>query len=155
MEKKPCYLDRQIMDWIMTEFVSEIKTLPYNQKTIYEVLSNLENLEKIRDKIPSDKIKDFTFDRDSCSLSVNPVGKVKFSIVEREPFKTIKLIADEAPIKVNMWVQLVEVTENETKMKLTIKAELNPFLKPMLSKPLQDGVNKVADILAVVPYNEL
>lgn len=139
----------------MTEFVSEIKTIPYNQKKIYEVLANLENLEKLKDKISSDKIKDFTFDRDSCSLSVNPVGKVKFSIIEREPFKTIKLTASEAPINVNMWVQLVEVTENETKMKLTIKAELNPFLRPMLSKPLQDGLNKIADILAIVPYNEV
>jgi carbon monoxide dehydrogenase subunit G len=140
---------------MMTEFVSEIKTIPYNQKKIYEVLANLENLEKLKDKISSDKIKDFTFDRDSCSLSVNPVGKVKFSIIEREPFKTIKLTASEAPINVNMWVQLVEVTENETKMKLTIKAELNPFLRPMLSKPLQDGLNKIADILAIVPYNEV
>jgi len=139
----------------MTEFTSEIKTVPHNQKTIYEVLSNLENLEKIKDKIPSDKVNDFTFDQDSCSFSVNPVGSVKFSIVEREPIKTIKLVADQAPIDVNMWVQLVGVTENETKMKLTVKAKLNPFLKPMLSKPLQDGVNKIADILAVVPYNEL
>jgi hypothetical protein len=40
-------------------------------------------------------------------------------------------------------------------MKLTIKAKLNPFLKPMLSKPLQEGINKIADILAAVPYNEL
>jgi len=139
----------------MTEFTSEIKTVPHNQKTIYEVLSNLENLEKIKDKIPSDKVNDFTFDQDSCSFSVNPVGSVKFSIVEREPIKTIKLVADQAPIDVNMWVQLIGVTENETKMKLTVKAKLNPFLKPMLSKPLQDGVNKIADILAVVPYNEL
>jgi carbon monoxide dehydrogenase subunit G len=139
----------------MTEFTSDIRILPYNQEKIYNVLSNLENLEKIKDKIPQDKINDFSFDQDSCSFSVQPVGKVKFSIIEREPLKTIKFTADQAPVDVSMWIQLLPVDENESKMKLTVKANLNPFLKPMLSKPLQDGVNKIADILAAVPYDEV
>jgi hypothetical protein len=29
-------------------------------------------------------------------------------------------------------------------MKLTIKAELNPFIKGMVSKPLQEGIEKKA-----------
>jgi carbon monoxide dehydrogenase subunit G len=139
----------------MTEFTSDIKILPYNQEKIYKVLSNMDNLERIKDKIPYDKINDFSFDRDSCSFSVSPVGKVKFSIIEREPVKTIKFAADQAPVDVNMWIQLLPVAESESKMKLTVKAKLNPFLKPMLSKPLQDGVNKIADILAAVPYDEI
>lgn len=139
----------------MTEFVSEIKTISYSQQVIYGVLSDLSNLEKVKDKIPHEKVQDFSFDTDSCSFSVNPVGEVRFSIIEREPFKTIKFTADKSPIEVNMWIQLVAVDENETKLKLTIKANLNPFLKPMLSKPLQDGLNKIADILAVIPYGEI
>ncbi|MDL2322942.1 SRPBCC family protein [Bacteroidales bacterium OttesenSCG-928-A17] len=139
----------------MTEFTSEIKTVPYPETKVYEVLSDLSNLEKMRDKIPQEKIKDFSFDTDSCSFSVNPVGKVRFNIVEREPSKTIKFAVDQAPIDVNMWIQLKETEPGVTKMKLTVKAGLNPFLKPMLSKPLQDGINKIADVLANVPYNEI
>ncbi|MDR0506438.1 MAG: SRPBCC family protein [Dysgonamonadaceae bacterium] len=138
----------------MTEFVSEIKTVYYSQETIYRVLSNMSNLEKVRDKIPSDKIKDLSFDEDSCSFSIDPVGKLRFMIIEREPYKTVKLTADKAPIDVYMWIQLKETQENETKMKLTVKAQLNPFLKPMLSKPLQEGINKIADILAKIPYGD-
>ena len=140
---------------MITEFVSEIKTLPYNEENVYAVLSDLTNLEQLRDKIPEDKIKDFTFDKDSCSFSVQPVGNVKFSIVEREPFKTIKLTADESPIEVSMWIQLKQMEKKDTRMKLTIKAELNPFLKPMLSKPLQDGINKIADVLSIIPYDQV
>ncbi|MDR3219722.1 MAG: SRPBCC family protein [Dysgonamonadaceae bacterium] len=139
----------------MTEFVSEIKTLPHSQQVIYEALSDLNNLELFKDKIPGDKINEFSFDRDTCSFTVNPVGKVKFLIVNREPPETIKFVADESPVEVNMWIQLKEESPEETKMKLTIQAELNPFLKPMLSKPLQDGINKIADVLAVVPYDEI
>ena len=138
----------------MTEFVSEIKTIPHFQEKVYTVLSDMNNLERIKDKIPQDKVEDFSFDKDSCSFSINPIGKVRISIVDREPSKTIKLTADQLPVEINMWVQLKESQENETKMKLTIKANLNPLLKPMLSKPLQEGIEKIATILSSIPYDE-
>ena len=139
----------------MTEFVSEIKTIPSGNRVVYETLADLNNLEKLKNCIPSDKIENFTFDSDSCSFSIHPVGKVRFSIVNREPLKTIKLIADPSPMEVNIWIQLKETGERETKMKLTIKADLNPFLKPMLSQPLQEGINQIADVLASIPYETL
>lgn len=139
----------------MTEFKSDIRILPYSQQKVYEVLSNMGNLEKIKDRIPSEKIKDFSFDQNSCSFTANPIGKVKFSIVERIPSQTIKLAVDEAPIDVNMLIQLLEVSAEETQLELRIHADLNPFLKPMLSKPLQDGINKIADVLTAIPYDEI
>ena len=139
----------------MTEFTSEIKQLPHSETTIFEVLSDLNNLEKVKDQIPQDKIQDFSFDRDSCTFSVNPVGKVRFSIVEREPNKTIKFMADQSPVDVYLWIQLKEVNPQDTRMKLTVKADLNPFLKPMLSGPLQKGLDRIADVLAAVPYETL
>jgi carbon monoxide dehydrogenase subunit G len=139
----------------MTEFISDIKTIPHGSLIIYDTLSDLNNLEKLKDRIPSDKIENFTFDSDSCSFSISPVGKVRFSIVDREPQKTIKLTADQSPVEVTMWIQLKEIAEQDTKMKLTIKADLNPFIKPMLSKPLQEGINQIADVLAKIPYETL
>ena len=38
------------------------------------------------------------------------------------------------------------------KMKLTIKAELNPFIKGMVSGPLTEGLEKVADVLQNIQY---
>jgi len=139
----------------MTEFISEIKTIPYENGIVYETLADLNNLEKLKNRIPSGKLEDFTFDSDSCSFSVQPVGKIRFSIVDREPPKTVKFAVDQSPVKANMWIQLKNTGERETKMKLTIKADLNPFIKPMISKPLQDGINQVADILANIPYETL
>jgi carbon monoxide dehydrogenase subunit G len=136
----------------MTEFVSDIKTIPYNQENIYKVLSDLSNLERLKDKIPQDQVSDFSFESDSCSFSVHPVGKIKFSVVDREPFQTIKFAADQSPVDVFLWIQLKGTGEAETKMKLTVNAQLNPFLKPMLAKPLQNGINKIADILANISY---
>jgi carbon monoxide dehydrogenase subunit G len=139
----------------MTEFTSEIKQLPYSEATVYEVLADLNNLEKVKDQIPQDKVQDFSFDSDSCTFNVSPVGNVRFSIVEREPNKTIKFTADKLPVEIYMWIQLKEVNPQDTRMKLTVKANLNPFMKPMLSGPLQKGLDKIADVLATVPYETL
>ncbi|SEF58487.1 MULTISPECIES: SRPBCC family protein [Parabacteroides] len=136
----------------MTEFVSEIKTIPHNDDRIFAMLSDLSNLEKIKDRIPQDKIKNFEFDSDSCSFAVDPVGKITFQIVDREPNKTIKFTTTNSPVPLNLWIQLKQVEENDTKLKMTIRAELNPFIKPMVSKPLQDALEKISTVIASLPY---
>ncbi|MDR0427552.1 MAG: SRPBCC family protein, partial [Dysgonamonadaceae bacterium] len=84
----------------MAEFFSEIKTILCRQEKVYEVLSDMNSLERIKNQIPHEKVKDFIFDRDSCSFEVSPVGKVKFSIAEKNPPDSIKLTANESPIEV-------------------------------------------------------
>ena len=37
-------------------------------------------------------------------------------------------------------------------MRITLRAELNFFLRQMAGKHLQEGVEKMADILASLPY---
>ena len=98
----------------MTEFVSEVKTIPFNEDRIFNMLSDLSNLGKVQDRIPQDKIQDFEFDKDSCSFSVAPVGKITFQIVEREPNKTIKFTTTNSPVPLFLWIQLKQVEENDT-----------------------------------------
>ena len=136
----------------MTEFVSEIKAIPYNEDRIFNLLSDLSNLEKVRDRIPQDKIQEFEFDKDSCSIAVAPVGKITFQIVEREPNKMIKFATTNSPVPLFLWIQLKQVEENDTRMKLTVRAELNPLIKPMVSKPLQEAIDKISTVLASLPY---
>ena len=136
----------------MAEFVSEIKTIPFNADRIFPMLSDLNNLEGVKERIPQDKIKDFEFDSNSCSFAVDPVGKLTFEIIEREPNKTIKFNTKNSPIPLTVWIQLKEIAEGDTKLKLTAKADLNPFIKPMVSKPLQEAIEKLATIIASLPY---
>lgn len=137
----------------MTEdFVSEIKTIPQNEDRIFAMLSDLSNLERIKDRIPQDKIKNFEFDSDSCSFAVDPVGKITFQIVEREPTQTIKFATTNSPVPLFLWVQLKQLAEMDTRMKITVRADLNPFLKPLVSKPLQEAVDKISTVIASLPY---
>lgn len=138
----------------MSKFESSIRQIPHPQQDVYDMLSNLANLERVKDRIPADKVKDFSFDNDSLSVSVPPVGSIKMRIVEREEPKCIKFEAEKSPVPFNFWIQLLPVTDTSSKMKLTIKAELNPFIKGMVKKPLEEGIEKIADTLQMIDYSK-
>ena len=137
----------------MSKFESSIKHIPYPQTAVYATLSDLSNIEKVRDRLPADKIKDLQFDSDSVSISA-PMGSVTLRIIEREEPKCIKFAAENSPIAANLWIQIVPEGDASCKMRLTIKADLNPFIKGMVAKPLQEGIEKIADVLAINPYGQ-
>ena len=135
-----------------SQFESSVKQIPYSQQAVYNNISDLRNLEKVRDRVPEDKVQDFSFDQDTVSLNVAPVGELKLRICDREEPKCVKFETVQSPVPFNVWVQVLPVDENSSKMKVTVKAELNPFIKSMVEKPLQEGVEKIADALAMVHY---
>lgn len=136
----------------MTKFESSIKYIQASQEAVYGKLSDLNNLEQVKNRLPEDKVKNLSFDADSLTVEVSPVGKITLQIVEKEPCKCIKFGTVTSPLPFNLWIQLLPVADNECKMKLTIGMELNPFMKTMVQKPLQEGVEKMADALSIIPY---
>ena len=135
-----------------SKFESSIKQVPYPQQAVYDNISDLRNLEKVRDRVPEDKVSDFTFDEDTVGLNVQPVGELKLRICDREEPKCVKFETVQSPVPFNVWIQVLPVDEQNSKMKVTVKAELNPFIKSMVEKPLQEAVEKIADALALVHY---
>lgn len=138
----------------MSKFESGIKHIPHPQTAVYNALSDLSNLDKVKDKLPEDKIKDLSFDSDSLTIGA-PMGSVSMRIIEREEPKCIKFATEKSPIAANLWIQIVPEGEDACKIKLTIKADINPFIKGMVAKPLQEGLEKIADVLAMIPYNNI
>ena len=136
-----------------TRFESSVKQIPYPQQAVYDMLSNLENISKVMDRVPADKIKDISFDRDHVSMSVDPVRAIKLAVCEREEPKCIKFQTEKSPVPFYVWIQMLPVTDTTSKMKITAEADLNPFIKTLVQKPLQDGVEQIADGLAQIQYN--
>ena len=135
-----------------SKFESSVKQIPYPQQAVYDNISDLSNLEKVRDRVPEDKVNDFSFDQDTVSLNIAPVGELKLRICDREEPKCVKFETVQSPVPFNVWIQVLPVDEMNSKMKVTVKADLPPFVKPMVEKPLQDTVEKIADALALVRY---
>ncbi len=136
----------------MAKFESSVKQIPYAQQSVFNVLSDLNNLERIRNRIPEDKLQNFSFDHDSVSVSVAPVGQITLRICEREEPKCIKFESVQSPLAFHLWIQILPTAENASKMRVTIDADIPLMLRAMVSGPLQEGVEKMADALAAIPY---
>jgi len=136
----------------MTKFESSVKQIAYPVEDVYRNISDLSNLERVRDRVPADKLDSFKFDSDSVEVSVPPVGTIKLRIIEREKNKCVKFETEQSPMPFNLWIQMLPVSETESKMKVTVKADIPFMLKGMVSGPLQDGVEKIADALSQIPF---
>ena len=136
----------------MTKFESNVKQIPYPVEDVYRNISDISNLERVRDRIPQDKLQDFQFDSDSVQVSVSPVGTIKLRICEREENKCVKFETEQSPLAFNLWIQVLPVDSTSSKMKVTVKADIPFMLKGMVSGPLQDGVEKIADALSQIPF---
>ncbi|MBO4608087.1 MAG: SRPBCC family protein [Prevotella sp.] len=135
-----------------TKFESSIREIPYSQEAVYHRLSDLSLSEQVRDRLPEDKREDITFENDTITMSVPPVGSISIRICDREEPKTIKYETANSPLPFNLWVQLLPLSATTCKMRLTIKADLNPFVKGMISKPLKEGLERLADAIAAGKY---
>jgi hypothetical protein len=135
----------------MTEYTSAIQQIPFSAERIFSKLSNLNNLESVKPMLDG-KVKDFTFDADSCQFKIDPVGLIGIRILEREPYKTIKLESVKSPIEFTGWIQLQEIAPDDTRLKLTLRANIPIFLKAMVSSKLENGITAMAEILAKLPY---
>jgi carbon monoxide dehydrogenase subunit G len=57
-----------------------------------------------------------------------------------------------SPIGLTLWIQIVSTGASSCKIKLTADADLNMFMAKMVEKPLTEAVEKLADMLSMLPY---
>ncbi len=146
----------------LNKYTSDVKLVENNQQVIFNYLSNFENLseylnsgliEKITEKIPQVKITDFQSNQDSCKFNITGLGVAEIKIVNREPFKTIKVESSGGlPLSFTFWIQLIPVDPFKTKMRLTLHAEMSMMIKMVAGNKLEDGINNLAETLANLPY---
>lgn len=136
-----------------TKYESKITSAPCSAEQIYRVLSNMENLERVRDMIPQDKVQEMEIEPDRVRMKVDGLGqKITIAIVDRIENDTIKFGAEGIPMQANFWIQLKELSPVDTRIKLTVKADIPMMFKFMLDKKMQEGLDQAADMLAQFPY---
>ncbi len=153
----------------VSKFESEVKIIPQVQQVVYDRFADLNNLAslkerlndpevqaKLAEEVPADKLGDLrsytegmTFDTDSLTIA-SPLGQITLRIVERDEPKCIKFASEGAPVQLYVWVQLLPHGEMESKMRVTVGAEVNFFMKGMVAKPLQQAADGLANILSAI-----
>ena len=138
-----------------TKYESKIGQILHKDQQVYAVLSNLENLNRFTEMIPKDKVKELEISSDCIRIKVEGVAqKFAIRIVEKEENKTIKFGVDNLPMDVNMWIQLKSMGEQDTRIKLAIKADIPMMFRVMFEKKLQQGLDQAVDMLCQVPYDQ-
>ena len=72
----------------MVQFESTVKHVPYSQERVYNKLSDLSNLESVRERLDmmkeklAGKVEDLSFYRDSLTLKVQVIN-LNLRIIER------------------------------------------------------------------------
>lgn len=157
----------------MTKYESDVRHVNAPVELVYAKLSNLENLRPLIDGAANNEalrahieasgydassleaLKDVKLTADSVSIPAPMVGEISLCICEREENRCVKFETTQSPIQANMWIQVLPVSAEEAKMRVTLKADLNPMIKMMVGSKLKDGVQKFADMLAMIPYTAI
>ena len=139
----------------VSKYESKITSAGCPAEQIYRVLSNMENLERVREMIPQDKIQEMEIYPDRVRMKVDGLGqKITIAIVDRIENDTIKYGAEGIPMQANFWIQLKELSPVDTRIKLTVKADIPMMFKFMIEKKLQQGLDQAAEMLAQFPYSQ-
>lgn len=138
------------------KYESKIGQIVANDAAVYAVLSNLENINRFRDAIPQDKIQELEISSDRIRFKVEGLGqKIAVVILEKEEYKIIKFGAENLPIPFNVWIQLKQVAEMDTRIRITVKTDMPAMFKMMFDKKIQQGLDQAIDMLCQIPYNNI
>jgi carbon monoxide dehydrogenase subunit G len=125
------------------EIESKIGRIENSEELVYQFLSDFNNFKSL---VPADKIKNWTSTADQCHFSVAGMGETGLRIIERTPNKLIK-ITTEAGSKMDflMWIQLKQAGEKDTRVKITVRAKLNPMISAIAKGPLKSFADSLID----------
>lgn len=156
----------------MAKYESSVKELAYSQRSVYERLSDLSNLNGLRERMGDpalaeqvgsrvskadmekalEQLRSMKATPDELTIELPSLGEMQMKVVERTPDKCVKFQSVKSPIPFTFWIQVVPHGDDASKLKLTIDLSLNPFLRMMAEKPVKQGLEQLADMLAMIPY---
>ena len=56
------------------------------------------------------------------------------------------------PIKANAWIQLKQIEENDTRIRITVEVDVPAIFRMMLDKKLQTSLDQAVDMLCQIKY---
>jgi len=156
----------------MARYESSVKELAYSQRDVFEKLSDLSNLNGLRERMDDpalaeqvgakvkrddvekalEKLKSMEATPDSLTIELPTLGEMQMKVVERTPDKCVKFQSVKSPIPFTFWIQVAPLGEACSKLRLTIDLSLNPFMRMMAEKPVKQGLEQLANMLAMIPY---
>ena len=91
------------------------------------------------------KVEEWSATPDECSFKVQGM-RVGLRIVEREENNYVKIKGGEGvPLDFTFWIQMKEVAECDTRIRMVLHADLNFAIKMMVGKKIQPALDQMVD----------
>ncbi|MFW5759302.1 MAG: SRPBCC family protein, partial [Bacteroidota bacterium] len=128
----------------MTEFLSERTTVNAPPETVYQFLGNFNNFEHL---MPP-QIKNWKSDEDHCSFTIEGLADLSMRIASKKENKSVFIVAEgKNPIDYTLDCFIFPMANDQSDVEIAFRAELNPFVKSVASRPLQNFVNMLSQKL--------
>lgn len=134
----------------MTTIESKKVIVNCSQKEVYNFLCDMNNYELL---LPKKNISDWKSDEKTCSFKIQKTYKLVLEHIGGTEFNQINIKSGEgSPFKFTLDINLNN--ENTTEAQMICNADINPFLKMMVQKPLNNLFDYMADRIAKVKNEE-
>ena len=115
----------------------------------YAFLHDLNNLQKLM----PEQVINWQSDEESCSFDIKGMAHIALKRAESIPGKLIRIISmPENPIDLEIRANFEKSNEDQTSAVIELEADLSPMLQLMVSGPMQNLVNIMADKLGEVNF---
>ncbi len=145
----------------MAVYKSDKVELAASAESVFNKLSNLENLRGLLEKVPVDQVPDDKremFDSiqitpETISVPAGPVGNLTFRVTERREPSYIRLDAEGSPVAMSLAMDITPVSENACDAQVAIDIKLPPMLAPMVGGHIQKMADQFGQVLKAIPFS--
>jgi carbon monoxide dehydrogenase subunit G len=132
---------------------SKIGVINAPSEKVFNFVTDFNNFKNL---VPADQVKNWESDAGQCAFDVEGLGRTGMRILEQEPFKLLKIKSiDTSPFGFFLWIQLKQMAENDTRVKVTIEPQVNQMMQMMVKTPLKKFVDALVDKMSAFHFNEV
>ena len=122
----------------MEKYESRQQQIRRPAEQIYSVISDFNNFTPV----VQGHVEDWTADETSCSFKVKGMT-MRLRMVDKVPNDYVKVTGDErSPLDFTFWIQLKQVGDYDTRMRLVLHAKLNMVMKMMIGSKLRGAFSQ-------------
>ncbi|MCH5231598.1 MAG: SRPBCC family protein [Muribaculaceae bacterium] len=130
-------------------------------ETVYNKLSNLENLRGMLDKVPADRIpedkrqmfENIVITPDTIEVPGGPMGSLTFRVTERKSPSLIKLKGEGIPMQMSLSLHVAPKTETSSEAKVDLDIDIPMMLRPLIGGQIQKIADQFGDVLGAIPFS--
>ncbi len=131
----------------MTRIESDKKIIDRSAESIFSFLGNFNNFQKLM----PEQVTNWQSTEEECSFTIAGMASLGMKITEKIPHSLIKVSRNgKAPFDFTLDCNIHSIDGNKSEVTLAFDADLNPMMKMMAVKPLQNFLNLLLNKLPEV-----